>query len=131
VEDAYWQVAVTDVMDALELLRPTFDASAGTDGFVSLEIAPGLAHDTRATTAAARDLHERIDEPNLLVKIPATSAGVTAIEATIAEGRSIHVTLIFSLSRYRQVLEAHLAGLEHLADRGRICRPSTAWPRSS
>jgi transaldolase len=118
VEDVYWELAITDVVDALKLLRPTFDASESADGFVSIEVAPGLAHDTRATIKAARDLHERIGEPNLLVKIPATSAGVPAIEAMVAEGRSINVTLVFSLARYRQVLEAYLVGLEALADRG-------------
>ena len=117
-QDAYWDLAVTDVVDALELLRPTFDASEGADGFVSIEVAPGMANDTQTTIKAARDLHERIGEPNLLVKIPATGAGVPAIEAMVAEGRSINVTLIFSLARYRQVLEAYLAGLEALADRG-------------
>ena len=117
-EDAYWELAIADVIDALTLLRPTFDASEGADGFVSIEVAPGLAHDTRATIKAARELHERIGQPNLMVKIPATSAGVPAIEAMLAEGRSVNVTLIFSLSRYRQVLEAYLVGLEALADRG-------------
>jgi transaldolase len=118
LEDAYWELAITDVVDALRLLRPTFDASEGGDGFVSIEVAPDLANDTEATIRAARDLHERIGEPNLLVKIPATSAGVPAIEAMVAEGRSINVTLIFSLDRYRQVLEAYLSGLEALARRG-------------
>jgi transaldolase len=118
LEDAYWELAITDVVAALELLRPTFDASDGADGFVSIEVAPDLANDTDATIKAARYLHERIGEPNLLVKIPATSAGVPAIEAMVAEGRSINVTLVFSLSRYRQVLAAYLSGLEALADRG-------------
>ena len=118
LEDAYWELAITDVLDALELLRPTFDASEGADGFVSIEVAPDLANDTDATIKAARNLHERIGEPNLLVKIPATSAGVPAIEAMVAEGRSINVTLVFSLARYRQVLEAYLSGLEELARRG-------------
>jgi transaldolase len=117
-EDVYWELAITDVIEALQLLQPTFDASRGGDGFVSIEVAPRLAHDTGATMEAARQLHERIGQPNLMVKIPATSAGVPAIEAMVAEGRSINVTLIFSLSRYRQVLEAYLAGLEALADRG-------------
>jgi transaldolase len=117
-EDAYWGLAIADVIDASRLLRPTFQASEGADGFVSIEVAPGLAHDTRATIKAARELHERIGQPNLMVKIPATSAGVPAIDAMVAEGRSINVTLIFSLSRYRQVLEAYLVGLEALADRG-------------
>jgi transaldolase len=117
-DDAYWELAVADVIDALTLLRPTFEASEGADGFVSIEVAPGLAHDARATITAARELHKRIGQPNLMVKIPATSAGVPAIEAMLAEGRSVNVTLIFSLSRYRQVLEAYLGGLEALADRG-------------
>jgi transaldolase len=115
LEDAYWHLVVADVCDALGMLRPTHDAAEGADGFVSIEVAPGLAHDTRATMKAARELHQRIGEPNLLVKIPATSAGVPAIEAMVAEGRSINVTLIFSLPRYRQVLEAYLSGLEALA----------------
>jgi transaldolase len=116
--DAYWELAITDVVNALRLLRPTFDLSQGADGFVSIEVAPGLANNTRASISAARDLHERISEPNLLVKIPATTAGVPAIEAMVAEGRSINVTLIFSLARYGDVLEAYLAGLEALAGRG-------------
>jgi transaldolase len=118
MEDAYWDLAVTDVMEALKLLRPTFDASDSGDGFVSIEVAPGLAHDPQGTMKAARDLHIRIGEPNLLVKIPATGAGVAAIEAMVAEGRSINVTLIFSLARYCQVLEAYLTGLGAMADRG-------------
>jgi transaldolase len=118
LEDAYWELVIGDVVDALELLRPTFDCSEGADGFVSIEVAPDLANDADATIKAARNLHERIGEPNLLVKIPATSAGVPAIEAMVAEGRSINVTLVFSVARYRQVLEAYLAGLEALARRG-------------
>ena len=118
VEDAYWDLAVADVVDALALLRPTYDAAHGYDGFVSIEVAPADAGDTPATTEAARRLHVRIAQPNLLVKIPATSQGVPAIEAMIGEGRSINVTLIFSLTRYRQVLEAYLSGLEALAESG-------------
>lgn len=118
VPDAYWELVVDDVIDALGVLRPTFDTSDGTDGFVSIEVAPELAHDADATITAARHLHERIDRPNAYVKIPATSEGVTAIETMIGEGRSTNVTLIFSLERYREVIEAYLAGLEALADRG-------------
>jgi transaldolase len=118
LEEAYWELAISDVVGALGLLRPTFEAREGADGFVSIEVAPDLAHDTDATIRAARRLHERIGEPNLLVKIPATSAGVPAIEAMVAEGRNINVTLVFSLPRYRQVLEAYLSGLEALARRG-------------
>ena len=118
LEDAYWDLVLSDVIDALNMLRPTFDDSEGADGFVSIEVAPDLANDVEATMTAARDLHTRIGAPNLLVKIPATSAGVSAMEAMVAEGRSINVTLIFSLGRYRQVLEAYLSGLEALAGRG-------------
>ncbi len=118
VADAYWNLAVTDVGEALTILRPTFDASNGADGFVSIEVAPQLAHDTDATILAAREFFERIDAPNLLVKIPATSQGVAAIRAMVGEGRGINVTLIFSLPRYAEVLEAYLAGLEALAARG-------------
>ena len=118
LEDMYWDLAVTDVIDALRILRPTFDSSDGSDGFVSIEVSPRLARDTDGTVAAARELHERISEPNLLVKIPATPEGVPAIEAMTAEGRNINVTLIFSLERYSQVLEAYLSGLEQLAQRG-------------
>src|SRR5206468_442678 len=115
VPDAYWDLVIDDVIDALAVLRPTFDASAGTDGFVSVEVAPELARDTAATIAAARALHQRIGRPNLLVKIPATGQGVPAIQAMLAEGRSTNVTLVFSLARYAQVIDAYLAGLETYA----------------
>jgi transaldolase len=118
LEDAYWQLVVDDVTDALAVLRPVFDASGGTDGFVSVEVDAELAHDTGATVEAARALHERIAAPNLFVKIPATAEGIPAIRAMIAEGRSINITLIFSLSRYEQVVEAYLSGLESLVERG-------------
>jgi transaldolase len=116
--EAYWELVREDIRTALAVLRPTFDASAGGDGFVSVEVAPELAFDAEATIAAARDLHDRIAEPNLFVKIPATAAGVRAIEAMVAEGRNINVTLIFSLTRYAEVVEAYLAGLERFAAAG-------------
>lgn len=118
VEDAYWDLVTADVVHALRIMRPTFDAANGDDGFVSIEVAPECANDAHATIVAARALHERIREPNLLVKIPATTQGVPAIKAMIGEGRSINVTLIFSLARYGDVLEAYLSGLETLARRG-------------
>jgi transaldolase len=117
INDAYWDLVVDDVTDTLAVFRPTFDRSAGGDGFVSVEVAPELANDTDGTIAAARGLHERIAQPNLFVKIPATPAGVPAIRAMIAEGRSINITLIFSLERYAEVIEAYLSGLEALASR--------------
>ena len=118
VLDAYWDLVVDDIGGALGVLGPTFDSSAGTDGFVSIEVAPELARDTDTTIAAARRLHERIDQPNLFVKIPATGEGVPAVQAMIAEGRSINITLIFSLARYAEVIDAYLAGLETLAEGG-------------
>ncbi|HUR19108.1 MAG TPA: transaldolase [Acidimicrobiales bacterium] len=113
VEDAYWALVVSDVKEALEVLRPVHEQSAGSDGFVSLEVAPAIAHDTPATVAATRLLHERIDRPNLMMKIPATAEGTPAIAAMIGEGRNINVTLIFGLERYDEVIEAYLSGLEN------------------
>jgi transaldolase len=118
VEEAYWDLVVTDVLGALEVFRPVYEKSDGGDGFVSIEVSPSLAHDTAATIAAARQLHERIAKANVLVKIPATVEGLGAIETMIAEGRSINVTLIFSLERYREVVEAYLSGLEKLVSAG-------------
>ncbi|HVB44118.1 MAG TPA: transaldolase [Streptosporangiaceae bacterium] len=118
IPDAYWELVIGDVTDALGLLRPVYDESGGCDGFTSIEVAPEIAHDTAASVTAARGLHERIGQPNLLVKIPATAAGVPAIQAMIAEGRSINITLIFSLARYGEVIEAYLSGLESLAAAG-------------
>ena len=118
VEDAYWQLGSDDVAAALAIMRPLYDASDGDDGFVSLEVAPELADDTPATIAAARGLHELIAAPNLFVKIPATTAGIPAIEAMVAEGRNVNITLIFSLTRYQQVVEAYLSGLETFVSAG-------------
>jgi transaldolase len=119
VESAYWEMAVTDILNALALLRPTYDDSDGEDGFVSLEVSPAVAHDTGKTEHDARMLHSRIAEPNLLVKIPATLEGVPAIQTMIGEGRSINVTLIFGIDRYDAVMEAYISGLEALVAAGR------------
>ena len=118
VEDAYWDMAIDDVAEALAVLRPVHDASGGTDGFVSIEVSPAMAADTDATIKAARWLHGRIDRPNLYVKIPATPEGVPAIQKMFAEGRNINITLIFSLTRYREVMEAYISGLEAFAKGG-------------
>ncbi|MGH9297737.1 MAG: transaldolase, partial [Acidimicrobiales bacterium] len=118
VLDSYWDLVVKDVSDALDVFRPLYDESGGKDGFASIEVAPNLARDTEGTIAAARDLHKRIDKPNTLVKIPATKAGIPAIRQMISEGRSINVTLIFSISRYEEVMEAYLSGLEELVSSG-------------
>ena len=113
VEDAYWGMVFTDIREACDALRPVFDESGGADGFVSLEVAPALARDSEGTADAARLFFEQIDRPNLMVKIPGTAEGLPAIRQMIAEGRSINVTLIFSLIRYAEVTEAFIGGLEN------------------
>ena len=118
VEAAFWDMAIEDVTNACGVLRPVHDESGGTDGFVSLEVSPKLAWDTDGTIEAARSLHERISLPNLMVKIPATAEGIPAIRAMTAEGRNINVTLVFSLVRYGEVMEAYISGLEALAADG-------------
>ncbi len=118
VDDAYWQLVTSDICGALAALEPVHAASGGTDGFVSVEVDPSLAHDTEATITEARGLHEGIARPNLMVKIPGTVEGLPAIRQMISEGHSINVTLIFSVARYVQVAEAYLAGLEDRADAG-------------
>jgi transaldolase len=119
VQDAYWDLVVDDIEAALGILRPVYDSSDGGDGYVSVEVAPSLAHDTEGTIRSARSLHQRINKPNVLVKIPATPECVPAIRQMITEGRSINVTLIFSIARYGEVIEAYLSGLEALAASGR------------
>lgn len=104
-------IAVADVGDAADVLRGVYDASGGTDGFVSIEVEPDLAEDTAGTLERARQLWRLVARPNLLVKIPATPAGLPAIEDAIAEGISINVTLMFSVDVYRDVARAYLAGL--------------------
>jgi transaldolase len=118
VDTAYWDLVTTDIEQALRILRPVFDSSDGVDGFVSVEVSPMMARNTDTTIESARGLHERIAEPNLYVKIPGTAEGVPAIRQMIAEGRNINVTLLFSLERYGEVIEAYLSGLEQLAADG-------------
>lgn len=112
VEEAYWALVLEDIDAALDVMAPVHGASGGHDGFVSLEVAPALAHDTAASTDAAREFARRLDKPNLMIKIPGTLEGMPAIQSMIAEGVSINITLIFSLPRYAQVIEAYLSGLE-------------------
>ena len=119
VDSAYWELAITDILNGLELLRPTYENSDGEDGYVSLEVSPALAHDTESTVRDARELHTRIAKPNLLVKVPATKEGVPAINTMISEGRNINVTLIFGIDRYDEVIEAYISGLEALVKAGR------------
>ena len=120
-EASYWALVTSDLNGALAVLRPTYDASGGRDGFVSVELAPDLAHDTQASVVAARALHRGVPAPNLLVKIPATAEGVPAVRQATAEGLSINVTLLFGLDRYEQIIEAYLEGLEaHAGDLSRV-----------
>jgi transaldolase len=118
VEEIFWAMATRDVRDACDLFRPIWDAGAGRDGYVSLEVDPRLAYDALETFNEAQRLWATVDRPNLLVKIPATRPGLAAIEDSIAKGVSINITLIFSLQRYAEVVEAYLRGLERLVAAG-------------
>ena len=118
IEDAYWDLVIDDVAHACGILRPLYDQSGGGDGFVSLEVAPSLAHNTAGTIDAARNLHQRLNLPNLMVKIPATREGIPAIRQMISEGRNTNVTLIFSLERHAEVMEAYVSGLEQFVGGG-------------
>lgn len=117
-EEAVFAATTQDVAAALDVFRPVWEASGRVDGRVSIEVSPDLAHDTAGTVAQAKQLWSKVDRPNLLVKIPATKAGLPAITEAIATGISVNVTLIFSLERYAEVIDAYLAGLEraHSAD---------------
>lgn len=107
-----------DIQQGCDLLRPVYERTHGRDGFVSVEVTPTLAHDTEATIAEAREWWKRVDRPNLLVKVPATESGLPAIEKLIGEGISVNITLIFSLERYRAVMEAYLSGIETYISHG-------------
>ena len=117
-ESMVWDLLIEDVQAAADVLRPVYEKEHGGDGFVSIEVSPEIAGDTEKTIAAARDLHARVSRPNVMVKIPATPAGLPAIQAMIAEGANINVTLIFAVERYVKVVEAFLSGLEQLRARG-------------
>jgi transaldolase / glucose-6-phosphate isomerase len=116
--EIYDEIAILDVQLACDVLRPVWDQADGADGFVSLEVEPGFAHDTEATVAQARDYWDRVDRPNLLIKIPGTEAGVPAIEETIAAGINVNVTLLFSVESYAAIAEAYIRGLERRRDAG-------------
>jgi transaldolase len=111
-EQIFWQLAVEDIQAAADLFRPLYEQSGGGDGYVSLEVNPYLAHDAERTLAEAKQLWQRVDRPNLMVKIPATQAGLPAVTAAIAAGINVNVTLIFSRERYAGVMDAYLRGLE-------------------
>lgn len=111
-EEIFWQLAVEDIQAACDLFAPLYQQSLGVDGYVSLEVSPALANATEATLEQAKALWARVNRPNLMIKIPATLAGLPAIRAAIAAGINVNVTLIFSVERYRAVMEAYLSGLE-------------------
>jgi transaldolase len=118
-DSAIRTVITDDVRAACDVLRPQWEASRGLDGRVSIEVDPRLAHDTEATVSQAAELWKIVDRPNLFIKIPATTAGMPAITATVAQGISVNVTLIFSVERHRQVMDAYMAGLEAAQHAGR------------
>lgn len=117
-EKIFWQLAIEDIKAACDAFAPLYDESKGGDGYVSLEVSPYLAHDTEATAAQAQQLWARVGRKNLMVKIPATKAGIPAIRKAIAAGVNVNVTLIFSLERYAEVMDAYLSGLEDRAAAG-------------
>jgi transaldolase len=116
--ESFWALAIRDIQSACDVFAPTFERTGARDGYVSLEVDPRLAYDTLATYREAIRLHEQVDRPNLMVKIPATRPGLAAIEDVIAKGRSINITLIFSLDRYAEVAESYIRGLERLVAEG-------------
>ncbi|GAB4504875.1 MAG: bifunctional transaldolase/phosoglucose isomerase [Anaerolineales bacterium] len=111
-ESIFWQLAVEDIQDACDLFAPLYEETNGGDGYVSLEVSPALAYDSEATLEQAEALWKRVNRPNLMIKIPATPQGIPAVRQAIAKGINVNVTLIFSLARYDQVMEAYLSGLE-------------------
>ncbi len=118
VEEIYEALAIEDIQRTADLLRPIYDNTKGVDGYVSLEVRPTLAHDTEGTIADAQRYHAALGRPNVMIKVPATPAGIPAIEALIGEGININVTLIFGRDTYEAVAEAYIAGLEKLAASG-------------
>ena len=115
----FFALALADVGDAARLLREAYDRSGGRDGYVSFQCTPDVAHDAQATVDQALHAWQRVDEPNLMIKVPATSAGITATEELTAEGLNVNITLLFGASRYEQAARAYQRGLERRARRGR------------
>lgn len=108
----FYNLAIEDIQGAADLLKPVYDDTQGRDGYVSLEVSPDIAYDIKATVAEAERLHDRVNRPNLMIKVPATKEGVVAFEKLVAKGINVNVTLLFSIARYREVVDAYLAGLE-------------------
>jgi transaldolase len=117
-QELFFELALDDVRGAADLLRPTYEASHRRDGFISFECTPDLADDTAATIEQAGELWNRIARPNAMIKVPATEAGIPAIEELTARGLNINITLLFSVARYEQVIDAYLAGLERRVEEG-------------
>ena len=122
-------LAVRDIRDAADVLRPVYERLDGVDGYVSLEVSPHLAHDTEGTIADAERLWRAVERPNVMIKIPGTEAGLPAISATLAKGINVNVTLLFDVDRYEQVADAYMEGLERYAAGGREASPADGWPR--
>lgn len=112
ISESYWEMVVSDIRGALDVFAPLYSSSNGADGFVSVEVDPNLAHESGGTLQAGRELWQRIDRPNLMIKIPATEEGLPAIRSMIADGRNVNVTLIFGLDRYQKVMEAYIDGVD-------------------
>jgi transaldolase len=118
LQELFFALALDDVREAARLLRPEYDRTGGADGYISFECTPDLAHDTGATIAQATDLWQRIDQPNVMIKVPGTREGLPAIEELIRRGLNINITLLFSVERYEEVLDAYVRGLAARADAG-------------
>ncbi|MGD8751486.1 MAG: transaldolase family protein, partial [Anaerolineales bacterium] len=118
VKEIYEAIAVRDIQLASQVLRPVYNDTDGLDGYVSLEVNPHLAHDTEGTVAEAKRLWQKVNQPNLMIKVPATAQGLPAIETLTAAGYNINVTLMFSLEQYNLVAEAFITGLERYAQNG-------------
>jgi transaldolase len=121
------RLIIEDIQLAADVLRPVYDASDGTNGFVSLEVSPGSAHDTGATVAEARHLWQKVARPNIMIKVPATTEGVSAVEALISEGININITLMFSLGHYEAVAHAYMRGLDRHPDPHRVASVASVF----
>ncbi|MBE0602119.1 MAG: transaldolase, partial [Deltaproteobacteria bacterium] len=118
VPEAYQRIVTDDIRSAADVLRPVYESTKGGDGYVSLEVEPDLANDTKATVARARELFRAVGRPNVMIKIPGTREGLPAVEEAVASGVPVNVTLIFSVKRYGEVAEAYLRGVERLLSAG-------------
>lgn len=118
-EEIFGAVAVQDIRDVADIFRLTYDTTDGADGYVSIEVSPTLAHDTEGTLKDAHNFYKLLNRPNIMIKVPATTEGIPAIESLIGEGINVNVTLIFSLKAYEDVANAYISGLEKLAESGK------------